>query len=102
MRKSSGRRESASLIIPALKSLAIDLVDFRHLLDGEGEAVCNRRDVVDLVQRQHPALARLQVFVEHLIRTFILNRNGHINADLICDWCVNIDHLVWSRNRHNQ
>lgn len=42
-------------------------VDFRHLLDSEGEAVRGGADMLDLVERELSAPARFQVLIGHLI-----------------------------------
>ena len=48
---------------PVGKGASVSLVDPLHLRDGEGEAVGDRRDVIDLVERQFAALARFQILV---------------------------------------
>lgn len=52
---------------PVGKSGAIGPVDLCHLLDGKGKRVSHGGDVIDLVEREVPFPARLQVLVEHLI-----------------------------------
>jgi len=37
----------------------------RHLVYGEGEAVGDGGHMIYFVELEHPALARLQIFVEH-------------------------------------
>src|SRR5438132_1011318 len=52
---------------PVGKGGYVRLVDFRHLLNGEGQTVRNCGDMIDFVKRQYPTLAGLQILVEHLI-----------------------------------
>src|SRR5271170_7686699 len=49
------------------KSTLVGGLDLRHLVDREAEAVGDGGDVVDFVERKLPALAGLQVFVDHLV-----------------------------------
>lgn len=49
------------------KSRHIRRIDFAHLLNGEGEASGDGGNMIDFVQRQFPALARFQIFADHLI-----------------------------------
>src|SRR5436190_6829069 len=54
---------------PIWKSTCVCLLDFHHVINGERQNVGNRRNVVDFLKRQHPALAGLQIFIEYLIST---------------------------------
>ena len=57
------------VLSPIRKRLFVGGVDLCHLIDGEGERVGHGGHVIDLVERKLPALAGLQVFVEHLVAT---------------------------------
>jgi hypothetical protein len=58
MRHRLGLRERCVKLSPVGKSGPVSLVDFRHLLDGEGEAVGDSGQMVYFVKKQLPALAR--------------------------------------------
>ena len=68
MRQSVDRGEARAELSPVVgKGGEVGFVDLGHLVDGEGERVGDFGHVIDLVERELPALARFQVLVEHLI-----------------------------------
>ena len=92
-------RERWEKLSPVGEGRQISLVDPRHLVDGESQHVGNGRDVVDFVERELPALARFQIFFEHLIPADVKIPDGRRDGlEALC--LVDRDGLLLGRIAH--
>ena len=54
---------------------SVGVINFRHLRDGEGQAVGNGADVVDFIETEGAIFPGFQVFVDHLIAAEVPTSN---------------------------
>src|SRR5665213_2826386 len=85
---------------PVGKRSCVCVVDFWHFRNGKGQTVSNRGEMINFIEGQQPALARLQISVEYLMAGYAELPNYLRNRTEILS-LVNPDCSLFRRIAHS-